>query len=142
MSHDATDTLPWADEILVLRHGQLVQQGPPARIYQQPADEYTAALFGDYNLLRGADRRALAPHTKRQSLKNALLVRPEQFTLGPAEGHRAGTVRAVRFFGGYYEVEVALSEQSVRVRTGATALVPGDAVTVAVAGSWSMASGT
>ena len=141
VSHDATDTLPWADEILVLRRGQLVQQGPPKRIYQQPVDEYTAALFGDYNLVRGADRRALAPHTKRQPLKNTLLVRPEDLVLGPpVRNGLVGTVRAVRFFGGYYEVEIALSEHLVRVRTSATALKPGDTASVAVtaAGGWGM----
>jgi len=135
VSHDAADTLSWADEILVLRQGRLVQQGPPAHIYQQPVDEYTAALFGDYNLVRGADRRALAP--QHPLADKALLVRPEQFRLGPADSGLAGTVVAVRFFGSYYEAEVALPENRVRVRTSAT-LAPGEVVHVSVApgASW------
>ncbi len=139
VSHDAADTLPWADEILVLHRGRVVQQGPPARIYHQPADAYTAALFGDYNLVRGADRRALAPKTSRRKAQNPLLVRPEQFQLGPAGGSGlAGTVRAVRFYGSRYEVEVALPENVVRVSTGSAAFAAGDAVAVSVAagGGW------
>ena len=132
VSHDAADTLPWADEILVLRQGRIVQQGPPAEIYQRPVDEYTAALFGDYNLLRGADQRALT--TARGKRTTPLLVRPEQFVLVPAGGGGVpGTVLAVRFFGSYVEVEVQLSENCIRVRTGATSLVVGDATRVAIA---------
>ncbi len=139
VSHDPADTLAWADEILVLRRGRLVQQGPPERIYRQPADEYTAALFGDYSLVRGADRRALAPAAGPQGAGAALLVRPEQFRLGPAgDGGLPGTVRAVRFAGSYYELEIELPQTTVRARAGATALAPGDAVYVSVAagGGW------
>ncbi|WP_449551403.1 TOBE domain-containing protein [Hymenobacter caeli] len=130
VSHDATDTLPWADEILVLRGGRLVQQGPPERIYRQPVDEYTAGLFGDYSLVRGADRRALGATA---GAGPALLVRPEEFAVGPAGGGLAGTVRAVRFLGGYYELEIALPQSTVRARAAAAAFAPGDIVGVALA---------
>ena len=134
VSHDAADTLPWADEIVVLRQGQVVQHGPPRHIYQQPVDEYVAALFGDYNLVRGADRQALAPTTRRPPASSALLVRPEQFVLAPESGTgAAGTVRAVRYFGSFTEVEVALSESLVRIRSSASSVAPGDAVGVSIA---------
>ena len=144
MSHDPADTLAWADEILVLRRGRVVQQGPPAHIYHQPVDEYTAALFGDYNLVGGADQQALVPTAKvsRKSKRpeKVLLVRPEQLRLGSVvDGSGlAGTVRAVRFLGSYYEVEIELPETLVRVQITATALAVGDAVRVSVAagGGW------
>lgn len=130
VSHDAADTLSWADEVLVLRRGQLVQQGSPTVLYNQPVDEYTAALFGDYNLVRGADRLALAPDG---SDAHTLLVRPEHFRLAQAgTGMLPGVVRAVRFFGSYYEVEVALPENVVRVRISTPTAVPGDVVGVVV----------
>jgi ABC-type Fe3+/spermidine/putrescine transport system ATPase subunit len=138
VSHDATDVLPWADEILVLRRGQLVQRDTPERIYYQPADEYTAALFGDYNLVRGADRQALGPAGASYTAEAALLVRPEQLVLAADGAGVAGTVRAVRFLGSYYELEIQLPENLVRARTSAAAFAPGDAVqvSVAAAGSW------
>ena len=132
VSHDATDVLPWADEVLVLRQGQLVQQGSPEQLYYQPADEYVAALFGDYNLVRGADAQNLA--TVPLATDEALLVRPEQLHLQPAGS--AGlhcTVRAVRFLGSYYEVEIQLTESVVRVRAITSAFAPGDAVVVSLA---------
>ena len=136
VSHDATDVLPWADEILVLHRGRLVQQGSPQQLYHQPADEPTAALFGDYNLVRGPSRRALLPD-RRFKQNTALLVRPEQLRLLPAgSAGAAGTVRAVRFFGSYSEVEVQLKETTVRVRVAATALRTGDAVSVVADAGW------
>ncbi|AWM34257.1 ABC transporter ATP-binding protein [Hymenobacter nivis] len=139
VSHDAADTLPWADEILVLRRGQLVQQAPPEQLYRQPADAYTAALFGDYYLVRGADRQALTAAAKSSATAEpaagtALLVRPEGLRLGaPSAGAAAGTVRAVRFMGSYYELEIQLAAATVRLPAAAAALAPGDAVHVALA---------
>lgn len=142
VSHDAADVLPWADEILVLHRGRLVQQGSPEHLYYQPVDEATAALFGDYNLLYGPARRALMPG-RRFHKDAALLVRPEQLRLGPADGAgAAGTVRAVRFLGSYYEVEVALAAHTVRVRVAAAGQRPGENVTLSVlaGGGWIIAA--
>ena len=126
VSHDAADVLGWADEILVLHRGRLVQQGTPEQLYHQPVDEATAALFGDYNLIQGPDRRALLPG-RRFGQGTALLLRPEQLQLQPISASGAmGTVQAVRFMGSYSEVEVALAQQSVRMRVAATGLRPGD----------------
>lgn len=133
VSHEATDVLGWADEILVLRRGQLVQQGSPERIYQEPVDEYTAALLGDYNLIPSPDRLAL---TRGVAGSGRLLVRPEQLLVGPAEaGGLPGTVRTVRFFGSYYELEVQLTAMLVRVRTTQPSFTAGERVSVQVAAS-------
>ena len=51
VSHDPLDTLSWADEILVLQDGRLLQRGSPERVYRQPVSEHAAGLFGKYNLL-------------------------------------------------------------------------------------------
>ena len=50
-SHDPHDTLSWADEIIVIKEGKLVQQGTPQQIYYEPLNEYVAGMFGKYNLL-------------------------------------------------------------------------------------------
>jgi ABC-type sulfate/molybdate transport systems ATPase subunit len=53
VSHDPADILSWADEVLILKAGQLIQHGPPLEVYTRPKDEYTAALLGDYTLTDG-----------------------------------------------------------------------------------------
>ncbi|WP_400190430.1 ABC transporter ATP-binding protein [Hymenobacter sp. B81] len=131
VSHDPLDTLSWADEILVLQRGRLVQQGPPEQVYRQPVSAYVAALFGGYSLLTGAAARALAgPAPGKDS---QLLVRPEQLVLNPAAGGLPGQVTRVRFFGPYSEVEVALRATKVVARHAAPGLVAGDAVRLGLA---------
>jgi ABC-type Fe3+/spermidine/putrescine transport system ATPase subunit len=138
VSHDATDVLPWADEILVLRRGRLVQRGTPQQLYYQPVDEYVAALFGDYNLVRGADRQALG-QAADTAPDATLLVRPEQLVLATDGPGLAGTVRAVRFLGSYYELEIQLPENVVRARASTAAFAPGAAVRVSTeAGGWAL----
>ncbi|WBA40692.1 ABC transporter ATP-binding protein [Hymenobacter canadensis] len=136
VSHDPTDTLAWAEELLVLQAGRLVQQGAPRQVYQQPANEYTAGLFGDYNLLTGALATALAQQAGLKPRRKPLLVRPEALQLLPSGPGLAGTVRAVRFVGSYSEVEVALKGGRLTVKTAAPTVAPGEAVTVVASAAW------
>ncbi len=133
ISHDPADTLSWADEIVVLRAGRLVQQGPPPHVYHRPANEYTAGLFGDYNLITGALASALAKLAGSRKKRASMLVRPEQFQVRTAGGSGLpGTVQAVRFFGSYYELDVALLGSNIRVKTEVAGWALGDAVAVSV----------
>lgn len=134
ISHDPHDTLSWADEILVLRGGQMQQTGAPRQIYSQPANEYVAGLFGSYNLLSNDQdiSALLTPHRAPKSKK--LLIRPESFILHKAKkAGLSGVVKTVRYFGAYSDVEVTLPNSAITVRTRAPTVAPGDTVTVSVA---------
>lgn len=48
-THDSSDVLSFADEVLVLKDGQLLEQGTPKSIYNNPKTKYIASLFGDVN---------------------------------------------------------------------------------------------
>lgn len=48
-THDSTDVLAFADEVLVLKEGVAVESGPPKSIFNNPKDKYVASLFGDVN---------------------------------------------------------------------------------------------
>ncbi|RSK35241.1 ABC transporter ATP-binding protein [Hymenobacter metallilatus] len=118
VSHDSVDTLPWADELLVLHKGRLVQQGPPQQVYQQPASEYTAALLGDYSLAQGSDVRALLAAPRRKLPGTTLLLRPEAVQVhGPTEPGVPARVLSVQFMGSYFEADLLLPAGSqVRAR--------------------------
>jgi microcin C transport system ATP-binding protein len=45
ISHDLKVIRAVSDEILVMRDGQVVEQGPTARIFETPAQAYTKALM-------------------------------------------------------------------------------------------------
>jgi iron(III) transport system ATP-binding protein len=109
VSHDPVDVLSWADAILVLQEGRLIQKGAPAYLYRHPVNEYTAALFGKYNILPSDLVRALAAFGPKTT---AILhfIRPEQFAVFSEAGKgMKGDVVQVRFMGGYYELEVSVS---------------------------------
>ncbi|HUB62164.1 MAG TPA: ABC transporter ATP-binding protein, partial [Puia sp.] len=80
ISHDPPDVLSWADEILVLREGRLVQKAAPERVYRQPPDEYVAGLMGKYNRIHPGLAARLGRLPAAGQGKD-LLVRPEKLTL-------------------------------------------------------------
>ena len=126
VSHDAADTLSWADSIYVLKEGVIVQQGSPQKIYNEPINEYCAGLFGEYNLLNAANAKQFFPNAND---KEQLIVRPEQFSI-VIEGSNTvkGIVQAVYFFGSCYVVDVLVNGQLLRVRTEEKDLVIGDEI--------------
>ena len=48
-THDSSDVLSFADEVLVLKDGKIIEQGNPKSIYNNPKTKYIASLFGDVN---------------------------------------------------------------------------------------------
>jgi len=46
VTHDPREAIVFSDEILVLRHGRLVQQGTPAFIYDNPINDFVGDFFG------------------------------------------------------------------------------------------------
>lgn len=66
-THDSTDVLSFADDVLVMKKGQVFAQGKPKELYSYPQSNYVASLFGDVNELPGhfldsKDKQYLYPH--------------------------------------------------------------------------------
>jgi iron(III) transport system ATP-binding protein len=121
ISHDPPDILSWADEILVLREGMLVQKAGPERIYRQPADEYVAGLMGKYNRIHPVLAARLGRLPGAGQGKD-LLIRPEKLTLSALGSAAAqGRVTGISFVGGYYEVEVEVAGSRLLVRSDTNA---------------------
>ncbi len=53
ISHDRDETLRLADRIVVLRNGRVIQEGFPADIISNPADEFIASFMGVETILSG-----------------------------------------------------------------------------------------
>ena len=62
ISHDLKVVRALADEVVVLRHGKVVERGPARQIFETPRDPYTQALIAAaFNLEAvGADSRVVA----------------------------------------------------------------------------------
>lgn len=48
-THDTTDALSFADEILVIKNGELVAKNTPQALYNQPKNKYIASFFNEIN---------------------------------------------------------------------------------------------
>ncbi len=136
VSHDPLDTLSWADEILVLKAGKLIQQGTPEDIYQHPVSEYVAGLFGKYNLLNSEILKSLSAILEIKKESKNIFIRPENIVLVPAENNSlCGKITRIIYFGSYYEVEVFISGMTLLVREEENTLKVGDEVSISVQAS-------
>lgn len=130
-SHDPLDTLSWADEIIVIREGQIVQQGPPSIVYRQPLNEYVAGLFGAYNLIPASSAAIFEKLSGTKPNGKTLFFRPEDIRIMNKSGHTVtGTVVSVAFMGGYYETGIKVEGVDLIARTIQSELVVGEMVEI------------
>jgi ABC-type Fe3+/spermidine/putrescine transport system ATPase subunit len=120
VSHDPEDTLPWADEILVLKSGKIIQRGAPHQIYQHPISPYVAGLFGKYTLLNQAWMKKFGV----KSSKKNMIVRPENFQVSrKAPKTISGKIDKVHFFGNHLLLEVLSKGQRFHVTSHNASLI-------------------
>ena len=120
VSHDPDDSLAWAEYIIVLQAGKLVQRAGATEIYQHPVNRYVARLFGKYNLF--------------STERGRRLVRPED--LEPLLQGQEGGIDCVfvesRFLGYGHEWVLVKEGEKIRLHTSVPPPAPGSRVTVGI----------
>ena len=128
VSHDSADTLSWADEIIVMKLGKVIQHGAPREIYEKPVNEYVAGLFGEYT--------SLSPVLlKRLGVKSSdkMIIRPEQISIGKSKSKvNTGKIVSVNYFGSHYEVEVLFQRNILKSVTSSDEFEIGDSVKIRI----------
>jgi ABC-type sugar transport system ATPase subunit len=132
VSHDPTDILSWADEIILMKSGKIVQQGKPEDVYRYPANAYAAGILGNYY--------TLSPHLSDTFRKKAgftetnfgIFVRPEYFKIvAPQDGIEA-LVKERFFMAGIYELELEIADTILTIRTMQKHPQKGDTIFIAL----------
>ena len=108
VTHDQEEAMAIADQIVVMNAGQIEDQGPPARVYREPATLFTANFMGEMNHIpatSGADGvvTPFGPLPQHVDGPNAVAcIRPESIKLGdgPVQIGEA-QVKEAAFFGTY-----------------------------------------
>ncbi len=96
VTHDQTEAMSMADQVVVLRAGRMEQAAPPAEVYDRPATMFVAGFIGSppMNLLpltptpeglaiAGTDGPALAPATNKELVAG---IRPEALSIARPSG--------------------------------------------------------
>lgn len=130
VSHDALDILSWADTILVMKEGVLIQQGSAKEVYQFPVNAYAAGLLGDYTLVDPAKKTIFHHLSTATSAGKKLLIRPEQLQISQHKiaQYFTGIVEQVLYWGAYSTIDIKVDQQLIRARVDNNYLAKGDTV--------------
>jgi ABC-type Fe3+/spermidine/putrescine transport system ATPase subunit len=108
VSHDASDMLAWADDLIVIENGKIIQRGNPLSIYHQPVNEYVAGLLGEYNICDASIANSLIQYENFYPADKQFIIRPEYVFISKEEKGVAAEVIELLFKGGYYLVKCRL----------------------------------
>lgn len=129
VSHDPADILSWADHIIVLKAGEIVQQGTPEAIYKNPVNEYCASLFGNYTIIETELAKNLFTFTEQKTAVKKGLLRPEKVYISVTEpSSLPGIIQQIIFFGSYYLLTIRVSHQLLLAKTYQQGFSVGDPV--------------
>jgi len=139
VTHDQTEALTFADEVVVMQAGQVLQQGTPEQLFLQPAHTYVGYFIGSpgMNVLPcmirrdgGATRATIGDHAIAlpPSIDPALTgggfelgIRPEHITVGGGEAGLPLVIAAVEDHGRFRVVSARLDDLQVKLRLGPAA---------------------
>lgn len=129
VSHDPADLLSWADTLLLLKDGRILQQGTAAEVYNNPVDMYAAGLLGEYSYVNTGLFDNMFQGDKRK-----MILRPHQLTLA-AKGTNTieAVVAAIHYRGSYSLLELAVKQERLYLLQTNISVQKGDTVYVAVA---------
>jgi sn-glycerol 3-phosphate transport system ATP-binding protein len=118
VTHDQTEAMTMADQVVLLRAGRIEQVGTPEDLYERPATAFTASFIGapPMNLIRDG--------------ATTLGVRPEDVRIG--EDGRGAKVESIEYLGADSLVAARHEGQVVLARVpGKPAVAAGDEVRLA-----------
>ena len=139
VTHDQTEAMTMADQVVLLQSGQIEQIAPPYELYENPATAFAAHFIGSppMNIVQLDlidDRTVLSATGGHKPIPEgtrgwSIGVRPEKIKLG-RQGMPA-RVSAIDFLGAETVIRLVHGEQTLFARTnGRAELVPGDQVMV------------
>ena len=134
VTHDPEEAMFMADRVALMRAGRIVQVGPPAELYSDPADKFVASFFGDINRLSGVVHagKVTTPFGEVDAPGYAddsaveVLIRPEALRLQKPDaqrqpGQRPARVMASRLLGRTSMIHLSLDGHGDLDETGAAA---------------------
>jgi len=126
VTHDQTEAMSMADQIILLNQGQIVQTGTPEQLYDQPATDFAARFLGTppMNLLPAGH---LAVRHPASATEGFIGIRPEHISL--TENGLPVNVNAVDYMGAETVLRLQYRDNPLMARIdGKTGLKPGQQI--------------
>jgi ABC-type sugar transport system ATPase subunit len=102
VSHDPAEVLSMADELVVIKSGQVLESGTPKELYNQPANLYTARLLSNCNVFIREEAKAL----RVKAEKEQVVIYPEWITPVATGQNTEWTIKEILFKGAYEEIHL------------------------------------
>ncbi len=130
VTHDPLEAMRMADRIILLREGNLVQNGTPKELFTQPKDIEVARFFCDFNELQGIveDGHVKTPlgdikvSGQKPGTVMDILVRPQGLEISRNDQGLDGLITNVRFLGDYSLLDIHLADLESPIQ----ARIPGE----------------
>ena len=110
VSHDPAEVLSMADELVVIRNGEIVESGSPEALYRQPQMLYTAKLLSNRTILNKEEALLCGIKTE----KEVVAIGPENVILTSSLTRKDWMVKQI-LFKGFFE-DVILEKDGVTLR--------------------------
>ena len=121
VTHDIMDAMEMSDRIIVIDKGEVMQNGLPNELYNNPQSKKIALLFGDTNFIP----LEMFPDSKNkffdtETNKDWISIRPNQFSLYDedlASGKKVfvGKIESIREVASEHKIELECKDLSLKV---------------------------
>ncbi|MCQ6958893.1 ABC transporter ATP-binding protein [Mucilaginibacter aquariorum] len=111
VSHDPAELLSMADELIVIKEGEIVEYGSPEGLYHSPKLLYTAKILVSCSELTTAQAKVCGIKSKRSTV----VIYAENISISPLGVGTKWTVKQVLFKGFFEELIIEREEVSLRV---------------------------
>jgi sn-glycerol 3-phosphate transport system ATP-binding protein len=120
VTHDQSEAMSMADQVVLLSKGRVEQAATPRELYARPATTFAASFIGtpSMNLLRLAGGCVAGSTVPAGRDAHWLGLRPEAVTLG---GRVPATVRSIEYLGADLILHCGIGSETLTVRTGGQA---------------------
>ena len=133
VTHDQSEAMAIADQIIIMKKGVVDQVGTGHEVYNRPCDEFVADFIGESNFLRGkltakdetADSGVVTyadQDVKIRYVDNhepgddvTLVLRPDAATIAD-EGQLKGEIVLSRFMGAYQDYRIKVGDDTLKIQ--------------------------
>ena len=100
VTHSQEEAMALADQVVVMNHGRIEQQGSPREVFERPRTEFVARFIGAHNVM--------------DTPAGKVAVRSDRLQLAADGDGLAVTVRAIEYQGHHVRVQLVAANDAVR----------------------------